>query len=352
MFKTAEDPGRREWIRVRGIYGGVPTQLLASGRTLRECGVNAIWIGSGGLKREDVARLKNEGCRVFAEFNTMHEAGYLREHPDAAPIGADGKVSPPPDGWQGVCPSHPGYRDYRMSAFRAALREFEIDGIWLDYHHSHASWEQAEPAMPDSCFCSHCLAGFEKETGRSLQGRRGADAARLLLGDLRAQWIEWRCALFTAWVREVAAIRREVRPAALLGTFHCPWSDKDRGGALRDRLAIDLRAQARLVDVLSPMPYHARFGHSTDPAWISRQLAWLGDHLQIRGRTGERPQIWPIVQLSDWGEKVPASQVATVMDHGTRRPAAGVMVFNWGGLTRQMANVEEMIRFYRSIQGS
>ena len=36
--------------------------------------------------------------------------GLLPEHPDAAPIGADGLPCPPPDGWQGVCPTHAGYR--------------------------------------------------------------------------------------------------------------------------------------------------------------------------------------------------------------------------------------------------
>jgi hypothetical protein len=77
------------------------------------------------------------------------------------------------------------------------------------------------------------------------------------------------------------------------------------------------------------MPYHARFGHAADPAWISRQTAWLGKHLEIRGEPGERLKIWPIVQLADWGESVPVEQVQPVLDHGTRKPATGVMVFHW-----------------------
>ena len=90
----------------------------------------------------------------------------------------------------------------------------------------------------------------------------------------------------------------------MLGTFHSPWSEDDFGGALRDKLAIDLRAQADFLDVFSPMPYHARFGHADDPAWISRQVAWLGRHLGLNGPPSETA-IWPIVQLSDWGEPVP-----------------------------------------------
>jgi hypothetical protein len=153
--------------------------------------------------------------------------------------------------------------------------------------------------------------------------------------------------VFTHWVREFRAIRDEVRPGALLGTFHCPWSDDDHGGALRAKLAIDLRAQARYVDVFSPMPYHARFGHAADPSWIGRQTAWLGRHLGVDGKPGERLRIWPIVQLSDWGEKVPTAQVAEVIEQGTRPPATGVTAFVWSSLAKDWDKVERMGRAYR-----
>ena len=102
--------------------------------------------------------------------------------------------------------------------------------------------------------------------------------------------------------------------------------------------------------MFSIMPYHARFGHHADPSWISRQTAWLGSHLGVKGESGERNKIWPIVQLSDWGEPVPVDQVRSVLDHGTRPPATGVMVFNWGSLRRQMEKVDEMGDFFRAIR--
>ena len=97
------------------------------------------------------------------------------------------------------------------------------------------------------------------------------------------------------------------------------------------------------------MPYHARFGHAADLEWISRQITWLGGFLGIRGAEGERKRIWPIVQLSDWGEKVMADQVAAVLEHGTRSPATGVIVFAWGSLRTQPDKLEEMGRFYRAL---
>ena len=336
-------------VEVRGIYGGVPTQILDRGRSLADYGINSVWVGSGGLTREQVARVKGQGAKVFAEFNTMHEASYLKDHPDAAPVGTDGKPCPPPDGWQGVCSTHPGYRKARMEAFRKALSDFEVDGIWLDYHHAHASWEQAVPNLPETCFCARCLSRFEREAGVDLPDGPTPELAAMLLGPHKAMWVAWRCGVFTDWVREFHAIRDEVRPGALLGTFHSPWSEDDFDGALREKLAIDLKAQAEYLDVFSPMPYHARFGHAGDPAWVSRQVAWLGRHLGVEGKPGERLKIWPIVQLTEWGEPVPATQVAAVIDHGTRPPATGVTVFVWGSLVKDWDKVERLGKAYRSL---
>lgn len=345
-------PEPRPWVEIRGIYGGIPTQIFEKGKTLEDYGVNAIWMGSTQVKRDEVEKLKADhpGVKVFAEFNTMHWVAYLRDHPDAAPIGPDGARSPAPNGWQGVCPTHPGYRLDRMTAFRETLEKAPIDGIWLDYHHAHASWEAAEPILPDTCFCKNCLTAFAKDTGVELPEGTTAEIASKLLGDDRERWVQWRCDVFTDWVREFREILDKTRPGALLGTFHCPWTDTERDGALRNKLAIDLKAQAPYLDVFSIMPYHARFGHADDVAWISRQTEWLGNYLGIKGEPGERHKIWPIIQLSDWGEPVPLEQVADVMDHGTKAPATGAMVFLWSWLHPQWEKVEEMGRFYKAIE--
>lgn len=347
----ADDPGSPadRPVTARGIYGGIPRQILDRGETLADYGINAIWIGSGGLRTEDVAAMKQEGVKVFAEFNTMHVAPFLEEHPDAAPIGVDGQPSPPPEGWQGICPTHPEYRKNRMDEFRRVLREFEIDGIWLDYHHSHASWERDEPLLPDTCFCERCLAQFQDNMGIRLPDESTLERSRRLLGPLKEEWITWRCGVFTDWVREFRKILDETRPEALLGTFHCPWSDTDFDGALRTKLAIDLKAQAPFFDVLSPMPYHARFGHADDPGWISRQTKWLGEFLGIDGSSDAPLLIWPIVQLADWGESVDPEQVPEVLDHGTRGPSTGVLVFAWSGLRDDWEKVEALGSFYRML---
>jgi hypothetical protein len=116
-----QQAGHRPHLTTRGTYGVMPTEIFEAGRTLADYGINTVFLNAGLVNAERVAKLRSEGVRIYAEYNTMHYAEYLKAHPDAAPIGTDGKVSPPPEGWQGICPTHPGYRANRMAAFRELL---------------------------------------------------------------------------------------------------------------------------------------------------------------------------------------------------------------------------------------
>jgi hypothetical protein len=352
VTSCALPPGAATPPPLRGIYGGVPQEILDGGTRLRDFGIDAVWLGAGSVTAERLALLRAEQVQVYAEFNTLHVADYLENHADAAPIGSDGRVSPPPHGWQGVCPTHDGYRRFRMEAYRKLLQDFAIDGVWLDYHHSHASWERADPEMPDTCFCNRCLRRFQDATAITLPDLPTPERAARILSTHREAWIRWRLGVFTDWVREFRAITDATRPSALLGTFHNAWSDEDMDGARLAKLAIDLKAQAAYIDVFSPMVYHARFGHAGDLAWIPRQVAWLGDYLGIKGEPGERHRIWPIVQISDWGESVPVDQVPTVLQLGARRPATGVMVFAWSGLRQQPGKIAAIGRTFRAMDAA
>ena len=98
------------------------------------------------------------------------------------------------------------------------------------------------------------------------------------------------------------------------------------------------------------MPYHARFGYAGDPAWISRQTAKLGKLLGLRGEPGEKKFIWPIVQSSDWGERVPVSEIPEVIHHGLKAPATGVMTFAWSGIAKEWPKVDAIGQAYREVR--
>src|SRR5687768_10986384 len=68
----------KSWIEIRGIYGGFPKQFLERGETPADYGVNAIWVGSGSLDPKEIERYHKLGVKVFAEFNSMHSAAFLK----------------------------------------------------------------------------------------------------------------------------------------------------------------------------------------------------------------------------------------------------------------------------------
>ncbi|MBM4087229.1 MAG: hypothetical protein FJ272_20755, partial [Planctomycetes bacterium] len=68
----------RPWIEVRAVYGGFPAELLKDGKTLKDYGINAVFVGSGGITSALVAQAREQGVRLFAEFNTLHFASYLK----------------------------------------------------------------------------------------------------------------------------------------------------------------------------------------------------------------------------------------------------------------------------------
>ena len=86
----------RQYVAIRAIHGGVPTEVLDAGRSLADYGINAVFLGSGSITEERIRLSRAQSVGVFAEFNTMHEATSLDAHPDASPVESDGLRAPAP----------------------------------------------------------------------------------------------------------------------------------------------------------------------------------------------------------------------------------------------------------------
>jgi len=116
---------------IRGTYGH-PRSFWEQGLRLDDYGVNAVFIHGGTLDAEPVARVRDEGCRVFAEFATLngHYGEYAEKHPEAHPINDQGELVEPATWFLGACPTDPGFREYRMQAFRDLLAKVpSLDGV-------------------------------------------------------------------------------------------------------------------------------------------------------------------------------------------------------------------------------
>ncbi|MBK8505347.1 MAG: hypothetical protein IPL46_25980 [Saprospiraceae bacterium] len=148
-----------EPLKIKGIYGS-PQPLWEKGHRLSDLGINAIFVHSGSISHDMISRARADGLRVFAEFATLNGKHYVEKNPEAWAINELGEQVKPASWFMGVCPTEPGFRLHRRNQLEELLLEYDLDGVWLDYLHWHAQFEEPDPILPETCFCEHCMKRF------------------------------------------------------------------------------------------------------------------------------------------------------------------------------------------------
>ncbi len=331
-------------IEIRGIYGN-PKPLWEKGYNLRHLGVNAIFVHSGSINHEMMKKARSEGLKVFAEFATLNGKNYVEEHPEAWAINEKGKKVMAASWFMGVCPTAPGFRQYRLDQLRKLLTEYDLDGVWMDYVHWHAQFEEPEPILPETCFCDQCLTSFSKDTGIEIPDGATSEKAQWILTNKDDAWRKWRSKVIFDWAYEIKGILKEIRPQALLGLYHCPWTDQEFDSARYRILGLDYDLLKQTVDVFSPMVYHERMGRK--PEWVAKNITWFCDRLNIKN--GTFPKVWPIVQASDKPGVVTPEEFEAVLRGGLSAKASGVMMFTTYAVAENEEKTEVMKRIYTGL---
>jgi hypothetical protein len=328
----------RNALELRGTYSS-PAPFWRGGARLDDHGINAIFVHGQSITAEMVERATREGAAVYAEFATLNGKGYVEQHPEAWPINERGERAPAATWFLGACPTEPGFRDYRPKQAEDLLGKFPIAGLWMDYFHWHAQFEEPEPILPETCFCPSCVGRFENATGLAAPSGDTAAKARWILSNHDAAWRNWRASVLVEWARMMRGVLRAKRPDALLGVYHCPWTDAEFGGALRRTLGIDFGLLAPEIDVFSPMVYHGRMGRK--PAWVREYIEWISKSLP------DSVRIWPIVQAHSSPVAISAAEFEEVMRGGFAGRATGLQMFTIGAVAEDPAKLAVLKRLYR-----
>ena len=330
-------------IEIRGIYGS-PNAFWEKNLRLDQLGVNAVFIHHKSINQAMINRAKAEGARVFAEFATLNGKNYVEEHPEAWAVDNTGQKVKQATWFMGVCPTEPGFKEYRINELKKLLREFDIHGVWMDYLHWHAQFEDPNPILPETCFCENCLGGFQKATDIKITEGSTSEKAEWILRNHDKKWRDWRCSVIAGWVSDFKAALKQEKPGALLGVYHCPWNDGDFDGARRRILGLDYEMLKKTVDVFSPMVYHGRMGK--DPEWVKENIEWFSKRLNTKA--GSSPKVWPIVQSHNDPNTISATEFEKVLRYGTGAEATGVMMFTSNSVAEDAGKVEIMKRVYTS----
>ncbi len=328
-------------VEIRGIYGN-PQAFWNKDLNLNSLGVNAVFIHSGSINQDMMKRARSEGVLVFAEFATLNGKNYVDMHPEAWAINEKGDKVQAASWFMGVCPTEPGFRQYRFDQLRDLLLEFDLDGVWMDYVHWHAQFEEPAPILPETCFCDHCLNDFSKSTGIELPDGSISGKAQWILSHRDKQWRNWRCGVIYEWSVEMKKIINKLNPGALLGLFHCPWKDHEFNGARRRILGLDYDLLKETIDVFSPMVYHGRMGRK--PQWVKDNISWFCNQLDIR--EGSYPKVWPIVQAHNDPEIISGEEFEIVLKGGLSGGSSGIMMFTTYAVAEDEGKTNVMKKVY------
>jgi hypothetical protein len=334
-----------EITNIRGIYGN-PKPFWDKDLNLKDLGVNAIFVHSGSINHNMIHKARSEGLMVFAEFATLNGKNYVDKHPEAWAINEKGEKVQAASWFMGVCPTEPGFRKYRLDQLRDLLLEYELDGIWMDYVHWHAQFEEPEPILPETCFCNHCRTAFSAYSGITLPEGTISEQAHWILKNHDNLWRDWRCIVILNWAEEMKSLIKEIKPETLLGLYHCPWDDQEFDGARRRILGLDLDILKEPIDVFSPMVYHARMGRKPD--WVSEHINWLCNRLDIRKNS--YPKVWPIVQVYNDPVIVTSEEFETVLRYGMSGRSSGVMMFTSYAVAEDEGKTAVMKHVYTTLK--
>ncbi len=330
---------------IRGVYGN-PTPFWDKGLSLNELGVNAVFIHSGSINQDIMNKARSEGLKVFAEFATLNGKDYVEEHPEAWAINEKGEKVQAASWFMGVCPTDPGFRKYRFDQLRDLLLEYDLDGVWLDYVHWHAQFEEPEPILPETCFCDHCLRTFSEDSEIILPDGSISERAQWILKNHDSLWRDRRCKVIFNWTEEMKGLIKDINPEVLLGLYHCPWDDQEFDGARRRILGLDFDLLAETIDVFSPMVYHARMGRTPD--WVGENINWLCNRLEISDDA--YPKVWPIVQAYNDPGIISSEEFESVLRHGLSGKSSGVMMFTTYAVAEDEGKTAVMKNVYTTLK--
>ena len=276
-------------------------------------GVNAIFTESETY-RDDLIELAHErglgwfgAIACFSDHANNHQL--LRRRPELWPVGESGRSRPQMEWYVGVTPTFPDYNQSILEMAQRVVETHPLDGLFLDFIRWPIHWEleaRAGASPSQSSFDPHTLERFQEEMGISLPaGSTGiADRARWILTHHGDEWREFKCRVITDFVRQVTTRIRGVRGDDLMLGLYVPplpadWLESWAGQRLSEL--------ALLVDVISPMAYHAILHRP--PEWVGEVLADWSTHIPH--------PLLPIVQVdsaegkeagADWGPPIPLEE--------------------------------------------
>ncbi len=321
VFSCAGEDYSNNGAIVKGVFGLPLDNAVFKGKSydeiavyLKGMGINTV-IGVP-LDEKLITALHARDIKAYAEIGIFAGEEYWIKNPDSRPINSKGEPISKQDWYCGLCPVQGWLRKEKLDTIRRIIRDFDVDGIWLDFIRYPCRWEISKPILEETCFCSACLEKFKADTGINLPPDLEAakDKAEFIINSYGPDWYSWRCKQITDFVRDVKSVLTEKDPRLQMGLFAVPWREGELDNAIINIIAQDIKKLSYYADIFSPMAYHKM---------CNRDIGWIGEISQyMRDKTTKR--IMPVLQAADLSEEELANAIAKVFSANKE----GLIVFD------------------------
>jgi hypothetical protein len=234
---------------------------------------------------QDLAR--KFGIRLFVIIPIFYDPEELTKNPELYAITDKGERAI--EEWvHFVCPTREDYKKRKMEHIKTLIRDFNPDGISLDFIRYFVYWEKIYPgrdlgSIVHTCFDASCLGKFQNETKKN-------------------------------------------DPDVLVNIHTVPWRERDFGGAIKIVAGQDLAAMYEYADFFSPMCYSHML--KREPSWIHSVVQDV--HKQAKGR------VIPSIQVSKayLEKEFTVEKFRDALVEALKYPSAGVIFWSWEALDK------------------
>ncbi|OGC58355.1 hypothetical protein A3A70_01445 [candidate division WWE3 bacterium RIFCSPLOWO2_01_FULL_42_11] len=280
----------------------------------KELGFDTLFIGHQNLTPVWITKAKKLNFTVNVEVGVFAGENLWNKYPDARPLTKDGSPLPIVEWYAGVNPLSLSVWHEKFEDIRNVITGYNIDGIWLDFMRFPCHWEVENPELFDTDFSPTTLEIFKSDTGESMP-----------VGET---WWQWKCDIITNYVRQVRGLINELNPETKLGLFAVPWTPKDFDNAIHKIICQDFKSLSELVDVFSPMTYHAM---------CNREATWIGDACEYFSQFGK--PLLPLIQTENKPREISPADFITSIEQAEKY-SAGVTIFFLDDVIKQPEKVE------------